>query len=154
MLGLEFVTLSKTKANRRHLRGGKNFPAFARAELALGHFGQPESARNRLTKRSQAESLQRQPNFESAKTSRQLNAVFTRIDFLGLAINIAQIIGNRRAQILDRQSKVIIAFEFAYSFRSETNDAQRPFHRRMRLVRKINSSAVDSVLKKRVTRRH
>src|SRR5436190_16639965 len=69
-LALNVIVLPEAKTNGRHLRGRKNFPTFARAQLALSELGQLEPARNRLAKCSDAERLERQPNFERAKTSR------------------------------------------------------------------------------------
>src|SRR4029077_6206346 len=48
------------------------------------------------------------------------------------------IIANRGAQALDRQSKIVIALQLAYLLRCEAYDAQRAFHRGMRLIREIN----------------
>src|SRR5437588_545281 len=91
--GLKLVTFSETETNCRHLCGRKNFATFSRAQLALGQLGQLKAPRDRQTKRGHAESLQRQPDLERAKTARQLNAVVARVDFLTFAINVAQIIG-------------------------------------------------------------
>jgi hypothetical protein len=57
---------------------------------------------------------------------------------------------DRRAQILDGQSKIFIALEFAHLLWCKTDHAQRSLNGGMGLIRKVNSCAFHAVLQQRV----
>src|SRR5689334_9121391 len=58
--------------------------------------------------------------------------------------------GNGSAQLLDRQSKIIIARKLPHLLTRKTDDVKRALDRGMSLIREINRRAVDSILKQSV----